>query len=353
MNPHGGHTQALIVAVSLALALAVSEPLSAQQAAQRCESLLENRRISLVIPYSPGGGFDAYGRVFAPVLESITGATVRIRHLPGAGALLGISAVANAGPRDLTIGLFSPIVLYNEKILGRDAPAMSTLAMLGSLYADQTLWATREDNDPAFDSTEPRLFALGSNSDFTRVLLPGFAIGWSIQTIRGYGGSTDGLFALLRGDIDYIYSSSVSLVNYVQSTGGIKPLLSISEGPNLLFPDIPYLVGQGSILEQMDNGLSEEQRQERLVIARLASELSKAYRAITITSNADPELLGCLRTMVEQAVFSPELQELAAAQNLIIEPQSADSLQDSIVETGSLIDSNWTLIQKLVEQSRE
>src|SRR3712207_6181171 len=54
-------------------------------------SSLEGETISLVVPYEPGGGYDAYTRLVAPYLEEQTGATIAVENQPGAGGLLALN----------------------------------------------------------------------------------------------------------------------------------------------------------------------------------------------------------------------------------------------------------------------
>ena len=43
--------------------------------------------VDLVVPYEPGGGYDAYARALAPYLEKCLDATIVVRNEPGAGGL--------------------------------------------------------------------------------------------------------------------------------------------------------------------------------------------------------------------------------------------------------------------------
>jgi tripartite-type tricarboxylate transporter receptor subunit TctC len=53
------------------------------------------RPIRLVIPFPPGGAFDAVGRPWADKMKPLLG-TVVVENIGGAGASLGASAVARA-----------------------------------------------------------------------------------------------------------------------------------------------------------------------------------------------------------------------------------------------------------------
>ena len=63
----------------------------------RTQSKFPERAIRLVIPFPPGGVFDAVGRPWADRIKSLLG-TVVIENIGGASGSLGAAAVARAQP---------------------------------------------------------------------------------------------------------------------------------------------------------------------------------------------------------------------------------------------------------------
>jgi len=340
---------------SLTLAgILFASPIGIQMSvAQQCEDLLQGGRFTLVIPFAPGGGFDAYAGIFATSFSQLTDASVRIRYLPGAGGKIGINAVAEARPEDLVLGIVNPIYLLNDSILGLDVIDTDSLEWLGALFVDSTVWVARNDEPADYTGLQPRIFAVASGSDFSRILLPGSALGWNIELLRGLSGTNDGLLALLRGDIDFYYSSAGTLANRIATLEGLKVFLALTDGANNFFPEAAYLTGQGGIVETLTAGLSEEQRSERHLTARIAVDLAKSYRAIYISSNADQRMVSCLYTAVQETLFSEELSNLAAQQNLPIEPLSGAELRSEIDATERLIEDNWEFLQELSAPFRQ
>lgn len=74
------------------------------------------RPIRLVVPFPPGGAFDAVGRPLADKLKPSLG-TVMIENIGGAGSSLGASAVARAQPDGYTILLGGTQTHVNEALL--------------------------------------------------------------------------------------------------------------------------------------------------------------------------------------------------------------------------------------------
>jgi tripartite-type tricarboxylate transporter receptor subunit TctC len=74
------------------------------------------RPIRLVIPFPPGGAFDALGRPWAERIKSLLG-TVVVENIGGGGASLGAAAVARARPDGYTILLGGTLPHVNEALL--------------------------------------------------------------------------------------------------------------------------------------------------------------------------------------------------------------------------------------------
>src|SRR6478735_5350564 len=75
-----------------------------------------SRPIRLVVPFPPGGAFDAVGRPWADKMKPLLG-TVVVENIGGAGASLGANAVARARPDGYTILLGGTQTHVNEALL--------------------------------------------------------------------------------------------------------------------------------------------------------------------------------------------------------------------------------------------
>jgi tripartite-type tricarboxylate transporter receptor subunit TctC len=75
-----------------------------------------SRPIRLVIPFPPGGAFDAVGRPWADKMKPLLG-TVVVENIGGGGASLGAAAVARARPDGYTILLGGTQTHVNEALL--------------------------------------------------------------------------------------------------------------------------------------------------------------------------------------------------------------------------------------------
>src|SRR5712672_1167582 len=75
-----------------------------------------SRPIRLVIPFPPGGAYDAVGRPWADKMKHLLG-TVVVENIGGAGGSLGASAVARAQPDGYTILLGGTLPHVTEALL--------------------------------------------------------------------------------------------------------------------------------------------------------------------------------------------------------------------------------------------
>src|SRR5437868_2262876 len=74
------------------------------------------RPVRLVVPFPPGGAFDAVARPFADRMKPLLG-TVVIENIGGGGSSLGAAAVARARPDGYTILLGGTQTHLNEALL--------------------------------------------------------------------------------------------------------------------------------------------------------------------------------------------------------------------------------------------
>ena len=94
--------------------------------------------IRFIVSFPPGGSSDLIARAIAPFMSNRLGQPVVVENRPGAGGMIGVDAVAKAGPDGYTIGLAaagalsSNISLYPSMPFHpeKDLAPISTLAMI-------------------------------------------------------------------------------------------------------------------------------------------------------------------------------------------------------------------------------
>lgn len=105
------HRRAFL-AMSVAAGVATAMPATAMAGDYPTE-----RPITLVLAYPPGGGVDTVGRLLARQLESALGQTVIVENRPGAGSIIGTSAVTRAKGDGYTLLLADPALVINPSLM--------------------------------------------------------------------------------------------------------------------------------------------------------------------------------------------------------------------------------------------
>src|SRR5690606_31446550 len=108
---------------------------------------LEGETITLVVPFSPGGGFDTAARIVADPLGAELNAQVIVENRPGAGGLLAINRLVS-GPAD-----GSQIAIMNgtgaaASVLGEAEGAsfaLTDLAYIGRVATEDTVLVRAPD----------------------------------------------------------------------------------------------------------------------------------------------------------------------------------------------------------------
>lgn len=67
-----------------------------------------SRPLRLVVPFAPGGGVDAVGRIMAEPLGVTLGQPVIVENRAGAGGAIGVEAVAKSAPDGYSLAMCSP-----------------------------------------------------------------------------------------------------------------------------------------------------------------------------------------------------------------------------------------------------
>lgn len=95
-----------------------------------------SRTISFIIPFAPGGGFDVYVRVVAPVMEQHLPRMVSIAplNIAAGGGARGIAQLYRAKPDGYSIGIFNiPGLFILQQQQGTAAFDLARVTWIGAI----------------------------------------------------------------------------------------------------------------------------------------------------------------------------------------------------------------------------
>jgi len=245
------------IAVTCALLIAFGAS-TMTVSAQSPASYYAGQTITLVVGSSPGGYYDAAGRVVARHLgQYIAGnPSVVVQNQPGAGGLAGMNRLGNTIDRDGRTILVMSRALPQLALLGDPNAAFDPLQLtwLGSLssYKDDEYLLIVDSRTPAqtladlHGSGKRPVFlggTKGGSTDIIFALIARDLLKLNIEITRGYAGAAEIWLAMERGEVDgQLADISAIMVGRPQSweQHKLRPLLGFGRTERLPgLPEVP------------------------------------------------------------------------------------------------------------------
>lgn len=254
------------------------------------------RPITLIVPWAAGSGTDAIARKVGELLEDELGASLNVVNRPGAGGVVGHTAMVTAQPDGYTLGL-ATAEFATYQGLGTAEISYRDLTPIALINLDAAAFHVAADS-PWQDLGH----ALGDIRDHPgEILLSGGPVGTGYHlAVAGLlrsrdidpralavvpsDGAAQALDELAEGNV-HVVVSSVREARAPKDAGRVRTLAVLSEERLAAFPDVPtvedaiglpYAAGtwRGIVAPA---GLSEEIRDE-LIAAMENVYNSEAYR---------------------------------------------------------------------------
>ena len=234
----------------MGLALASALPFAAAQT-------FPSKPITIVVPFPPGGGPDLAARVLAEKLAPKFGQPVVVDNRPGAGALLGASAVARSAADGHTLLLTPNTMAISPHVLPAGAgggvdvhkdlvPVISPATTPMVLVANPSLGVTNlkaamdaARKSPGLPYGSP---GNGSPMHFAGEMLKSAAkVDLMHVPYRGVGPS---ITAALSGEVKLLFTGLGGAVPHIKG-GKLVPLALTEKKRSPLLPDVPTATEQG------------------------------------------------------------------------------------------------------------
>jgi tripartite-type tricarboxylate transporter receptor subunit TctC len=286
-----------VLALSAALATG-SMPISRAFAAGYPE-----RPITLIVPYSPGGGTDIAARLIAPGLQEELKQPVVVINKPGAGSIIGIQYVSHAAPDGYTLlftacdGMVMDPAIYENlpydpvKDFAPISDAM-TFPLFVIVKADSPFETLkdlvaylREHPDKANYSSASAVFWLGTE-------LFGQQAGLKLTRVP-YKGAGDMVLAVLQGEVAFSLPSPPPVLGQAKA-GSIRILATTSPSRLPGLPDVPTMVEAGvpGVVVTDWSGMWAPANTPGAVIERLNNAIRQVLSSPTLVERAKQLNLG-------------------------------------------------------------
>jgi tripartite-type tricarboxylate transporter receptor subunit TctC len=189
--------------------------INSQALAQAAADFFAGKQISLLIGTTPGGGYDAYGRIVARYLgRHIPGnPAIIVKNMPGAGGLALANHLYNRAPKDGTeIGTVQNGLPF-EKLFFMLSPGGSNALFDSTKFgwigsATQTVFVTVTWHSSPVKTLQDAMskeVVLGASTpsadSYVLAMLSNNLIGTKFKVVHGYAGATEVDLAVENGEV--------------------------------------------------------------------------------------------------------------------------------------------------------
>jgi len=221
-----------------------------------------SKDIVLIVPYSPGGGYDVVARATAPYIEKHLGkkASVVVKNVPGAGGKIGLIEMVRSRPDGHTIAVVDPADVSVLQVSGQlkemDLLKFSWLGRLDALPDLLVVGVKSGFKTPGdMKGKTIRFAAIGPGVTF-RTAVVARGIGCEPRFVS-YDGTSPASIATMQGDIDAFMVNWVSSMRMVRANEGkLLPMFVAASERISQIKEVPSSKELGLNLEESVLGYS-------------------------------------------------------------------------------------------------
>ena len=237
-----------IVAMLLVLTMVMSLVGCSSKSDGEDTSKYPTKQINLICPLAAGGGSDVISRLFAGAMEKELGVSVVVENKPGAGAGIGLEAIAAADKDGYTIG-YVPAEVTTVEAMGNATvtpekyeyicTAMKISALVCVPAASE--WNSLEDLIAAAKAN-PGQITVGTAGVGNAYEL-GFramlkSAGIEVNIVNFSGGTAEAITAMMGSNVQCCIAGTAEAISYIKS-GEFKALCNLAAKRSDLLPDVP------------------------------------------------------------------------------------------------------------------
>ncbi|QHE84736.1 Bug family tripartite tricarboxylate transporter substrate binding protein [Hydrogenophaga sp. BPS33] len=246
------------------------------------------RPIKLVVPYPPGGTFDAISRLLADKLSVGLGQPVIVENKPGANGMIALSSVAKSTPDGYTLVVTGTSLVLNFASFKTVSYRLDEFTAVGGLV-DMPLAIGVNPAFPAKTFQElvaaihaaPDKYSISTSGTIEEIILAELrkTANLKFQTIP-YPGAAPSLNAVVGGIVPIIITAA-GAAQQLHNAGKVR-LLAITGGQRLsALPGVPTIAELGIPIKDMSSwcGVLAPAKTPDAVVRRLSDEVQKAMQS--------------------------------------------------------------------------
>ena len=221
-----------------------------------CAQAYPNHAVKLVVPFPPGGSIDIMARRLAQPLSAKLGQQFVIENRPGAGSIIGASAVATSAPDGYTLLFASSSALTLSPVVMAKLPYdpirdFTPVSLVGDLpflmLVHPSVPANNVQEFIALAKARPGTLNYSSFGNATT----NHFFGEMLNSMAGiklthvpYKGGAPALTALIAGEVQLMFDSTPASMPRVQA-GQVRMLGITSTRRVASYPNLPTIAEQG------------------------------------------------------------------------------------------------------------
>lgn len=301
--------RALALSAASAVALSAGGPARADA--------YPDRPITLVVPYSAGGGSDIAARLVAPGLSEILKQSVVVLNKPGAGSIIGAQYVANAAPDGYTLLFTACDGMVMDPAVYRNLPYdtlkdfspitdIVSFPLFVIVKGDSPLRTLRDLLDHVKAHPDRANYSSSSSVFWLSTELFAQQAGLKLTRIP-YKGAGDMVLAVLQGEVMFALPTPPPVIAQA-GTGTIRVLATTAPERLPQFPDVPTMAEAG-----------------------VPGVIVVDWSGMWAPAKTPPAIIESLNRAVRQVLATPELQAKAAQLSLKVEGGTVKAVQEKMV----------------------
>jgi tripartite-type tricarboxylate transporter receptor subunit TctC len=215
-----------------------------------------NRRINIIVPFSPGTAFDAIAREAGHKITERWGQPVVVDNKPGASGTLGTEAFVQAAPDGYTIGTIgAPVTVHKAMIKNLRYDPLTSFTPIGVLATNTVVLVVNPAVFPVKSLAE-LIATVKAKPGFYNYSSPGLGtlqqmgmelfqqqLGLKVQHVP-YRGQSQALTGFIGGEVHFTYLPVNSALPHVQS-GKLRILAATGTKRSPFAPDVPTFAELG------------------------------------------------------------------------------------------------------------